>query len=127
MINKFEDPPNRDIGEGLNTAFEAMRRLKLRIPEIQENENSVTVYIYHEPLASPEETVLKYLDKKVSITNSEARVITGIKSENTMKQVFNRLRNQGLIELVPDRHGANSAWQKVGKRKPETTRQLKLI
>jgi ATP-dependent DNA helicase RecG len=124
QISRFPDPPNRDIGEGLNTAFEAMRRLQLRIPEIRENENSVTVFIYHEPLASPEETVLKHLDSRASITNSEARMITGIKSENSMKKVFNRLRTQGLIELVPDRRGAKSAWQKVGKRKPETTRQL---
>ena len=124
LTNKFPDPPNRDIGEGLNTAFEAMRRLKLRIPEIREGENSVIVYIYHEPLASPEETVLSYLDSHASITNSEARMITGIKSENSMKKVFNRLRQQGLIELVPDRHGAKSAWQKLGIRRSETSRQL---
>jgi ATP-dependent DNA helicase RecG len=124
QISRFPDPPNRDIGEGLNTAFEAMRRLKLRMPEIREGENSVTVYIYHEPLASPEETVLRFLDSHALITNSEARIITGIKSENSMKKVFNRLRNQGLIELAPDRHGAKSAWQKVGKRRPEIIKQL---
>lgn len=118
QLSRFPDAPNRDIGEGLNTAFEAMRRLKLRVPEIKENENSVTVYIYHEPLASPEETVLKYLEKYASITNSEARIITGIKSENSMKKVFDRLRNEGLIELVPDKHGSKSAWQKGGREKP---------
>jgi len=110
----------------LNTAFEAMKRLRLKMPEIRENENNVTVYIYHEPLASPEETVLDYLNSHDSITNSEARVVTGIKSENSMKQVFNRLRHQGLVELLPGRYGANSAWQKVGRRKPEVSNQLKL-
>ncbi len=124
LINRFPDPPNRDIGEGLNTAFEAMRRLKLKMPEIKEYENSVIVYIYHEPLASPEETVLEYLNSHTSISNSEARIITGIKSENSMKKVFNRLRQQGLIELVPDRHGAKSAWQKIGRTKPEEPKQL---
>jgi len=126
QISRFPDPPNKDIGEGLNTAFEAMKRLKLRIPEIKEGENSVTVYIYHEPLASPEETVLSFLDSHASITNSQARILTGNRSENSMKKVFNRLRNQGLIELVPDRHGAKSAWQKVSERTPEKTRQLEL-
>jgi len=127
QISRFPNPPNKDIGEGLNTAFEAMRKLQLRIPEIFENENSVTVYIYHEPLASPEQTVLDHLKKYSSITNSEARVITGIKSENSMKQVFNRLRKEGLIELIPDRRGSMSAWRLVGKEKPQTlARQLEL-
>jgi len=127
LINKFPDPPNRDIGEGLKTAFEAMRKLELREPEIEENENSVIVYIYHEPLASPEETVLNYLNTHSSISNSEARVMTGIKSENSMKKVFNRLRIQGLIELVPDRHGPKSAWQKIGSSAPEINQQLTLF
>src|SRR5205814_7648029 len=30
LINKFPEPPNKDVGEGLNTAFEAMKRLRLR-------------------------------------------------------------------------------------------------
>ena len=127
IINRFPDPPNRDIGEGLNTAFEAMRRLKLRMPEISEKGNSVTVYIYHEPLASPEETVFNYLGSNASITNTEARVITGIKSENIMKNVFYRLRDQGLIERVPELHGAKSAWQKIVKGKPEVAEQLRMI
>jgi ATP-dependent DNA helicase RecG len=29
LINKFPDPPNKDVGEGLNTAFAAMKMLKL--------------------------------------------------------------------------------------------------
>jgi len=30
LINKFPDPPNKDVGEGLNTAFSAMRKLKIK-------------------------------------------------------------------------------------------------
>ena len=126
-MSKFADSPNRDIGEGLNTAFEAMRKLELRVPVIVENENSVTIFIFHEPLASPEETVLNHLKKYTLVTNSEARVITGIKSENSMKKVFNRLRHEGLIELVPDRRGSMSAWQIVGTEKSAiVAKQLEL-
>ena len=32
LINKFPNPPNKDVGEGLNTAFRAMRNLNLRDP-----------------------------------------------------------------------------------------------
>lgn len=100
LINKFPDAPNKDVGEGLNTAFSAMEKLRLKAPVIEELENSVLVTIKHERLASPEELVVEYLKTHESICNSEGRTITGIKSENTMKQVFYRLRDKGYIKLI---------------------------
>jgi ATP-dependent DNA helicase RecG len=32
LVNKFPEPPNKDVGEGLNTAFQAMHRLRLKPP-----------------------------------------------------------------------------------------------
>jgi ATP-dependent DNA helicase RecG len=43
LINKFPNPPNQDVGEGLNTAFSAMEALRLKPPVIQEKEGSVLV------------------------------------------------------------------------------------
>lgn len=100
LINKFPDAPNKDVGEGLNTAFAAMTRLRLKEPVITEGENSVLVIIKHEKLASPEELVVNYLLTHSIIKNSVGRSITGIKSENTMKSVFYRLRDRGVIQLV---------------------------
>jgi ATP-dependent DNA helicase RecG len=116
VINKFPDPPNKDVGEGLNTAFEAMRNLRLKYPIVMEAENSVIVQIRHEKLASAEDIIMEYLnnpDNKL-ITNRVARGLTGIRSENSMKSVFLRLRDSGLIEQVPGRSGFASAWQKKG-------------
>lgn len=112
LINKFPNPPNRDVGEGLNTAFQAMRSLRLKEPLIKEMENSVLVIIRHEPLASPEEAVLKYLETHDEINNRTARGLTGIASENAMKNVFYRLRDKGLIEMVPGKRSRASAWRK---------------
>jgi ATP-dependent DNA helicase RecG len=112
VINKFPNPPNKDVGEGLNTAFEAMRSLRLKEPIVLERENSVVIQIRHEKLASAEDTVMEFLGKNPSITNREARSLTGIKSENSMKTVLLRLRDRGLIEPVPGRTGFNTAWQK---------------
>ncbi|WP_423813180.1 ATP-binding protein [Psychrobacter sp. 219-2-C] len=111
LINKFPNPPNQDVGEGLNTAFSAMEALRLKPPIIMEKENSVLVLIPHEPLASAEELVIEYLKENDEITNRIARDITGIKSENTMKNVFLRLKNRDVIEPIPGRKGAASAWQ----------------
>ncbi|MEG4572579.1 ATP-binding protein [Microcoleus sp. N3A4] len=114
IINKFPDPPNKDVGEGLNTAFLAMAKLRLQPPEIEERENSLIVYIKHEPLASIESAIMSYLEKHKEITNKIARKETGIRSEATIKQAFYRLRDRRLIEAVPKRAKRNAAWRKVG-------------
>ena len=114
LINKFPNPPNKDVGEGLNTAFKAMQKLRLKPPVIKESENSVLVDIRHDPMASPEESVMDYLANHIEIKNGIARELTGITSENTMKEVFLRLAKRGLIERVPDKKGAAAAWQKSG-------------
>lgn len=108
LINKFPEAPNKDVGEGLNTAFEAMDKLRLKAPIIQEKDNSVMVTLRHESLGSPEQLVMEYLDSHAEITNGVARELTGIKSENTMKNVFYRLRDKNLLELIADR----AAWRK---------------
>ncbi|RYE23994.1 MAG: ATP-dependent DNA helicase RecG [Sphingobacteriales bacterium] len=112
IINKFPNPPNKDVGEGLNTAFDAMRKLRLKPPVIREDENAVTVIIKHEPLASPEDIVIDFLEKNNEINNSTARDLTGIQSENSMKEVFKRLQKRDFIEPVPDKKGPASAWRK---------------
>ena len=56
---------------------------------------------------------MDYLANHAEITNSTARQLTGIGSENTMKEVFYRLAKRALIERVPGRLGASSAWQKL--------------
>ncbi len=114
IINKFPNLPNKDVGEGLNTAFQAMARLRLQPPEIYPTETSVAVHIKHEPLASIEATIMLYLDKHKEITNKIARKETGIRSEGTIKQAFYRLKERGIIEAVPGRAKSNAAWRKVG-------------
>lgn len=111
LINKFINPPNMDVGEGLNTAFEAMRRLRLKEPIISESENSVTINIRHDRLASPEEAVLDYLKTHNEITNRVTRQLTGINSENKVKDVFYRLRDREILERVPGKKGSASAWR----------------
>jgi ATP-dependent DNA helicase RecG len=113
LVNKFPNAPNKDVGEGLNTAFEAMEKLRLKAPTIEERDNSVLVTLRHEKLASPEQLVLEYVETHEEITNLIARDLTGIKSENSMKDVFYRLRNRGLLEPVPGKLvGNRAAWRK---------------
>ena len=112
LINKFPNAPNKDVGEGLNTAFEAMKAIRLKAPEIEETDTSVIVHIRHSPLASPQNAVMSYLDNHSEVTNSIARELTGIKSENSMKDVFLSLFRRQLIERVPGKNGNKAAWRK---------------
>lgn len=112
LIHKFPEPPNKDVGEGLNSAFNAMKGLRLKPPIVEETENAVIVRIKHDPLASPEESVMDYLQNHITITNRIARELTGITSENSMKEVFYRLAKSSQIERVPGKKGASAAWQK---------------
>ncbi|WP_291395846.1 ATP-binding protein [Devosia sp.] len=112
-LRRYKDAPNQDLGEGLNTAFQKMKEWRLQPPVIQQLQNAVKVTIPHTPLATPEEAVLEYLQTHEEINNSIARFLTGIKSENQMKEVFYRLRDRGLIERVPDKRGNAAAWRRT--------------
>lgn len=114
LINKFPNPPNKDVGEGLNTAFDEINELRLKKPTIRELENAVLVTISHEPLASAEKIVMEYLDTHDEIHNSTARELTGVKTSDNMKSIFYRMQEKGLIEMNPDptKKGRSTTWIK---------------
>lgn len=89
-----------------------MEKLRLKKPVFEELEGSLLVTLRHESLASPEQMVMEYLKDENEITNQIARELTGIKSENSMKQVFYKLREAGQLEQVPKVAGKKPAWRK---------------
>lgn len=113
LINKFPDPPNKDVGEGLRTAFAAMRKMKLQSPELVEREHAVVVYIRHEPLPVVDGVIMEYLDTHEEVTNQTIRELSGITSEREVRQAFYRLRKAGLIEIIPERARSKRAWRKT--------------
>lgn len=101
LINKFPNPPNKDIGEGLNAAREAMRSVRLKDPVIEQVDHVVKVTLMHEKLASKEEIIVEYLVKNKIIQNKTAREITNTGSENEVKRIFQGMIRRNIIELVP--------------------------
>jgi ATP-dependent DNA helicase RecG len=118
LLNKFPDPPNKDVGEGLNTAFAKMHQLGLKEPTITERDNGVLVIIRHEALASPEETIMKYLAEHPTIKNKTARALTHINQDYTIKSIFGKMQEKGFIEQVPGTRTGSTAYRK--KTKPES-------
>lgn len=113
IINKFKNPPNKDIGEGLNTAFRAMKKIGLAQPEICQKDNSVVVYIKHEKLASNEDIIIKYLNKVSKIRGSTIKQICHFENEYQYQKTIKAMCNTGLIERTIHDKGKNSSYQLV--------------
>lgn len=111
LLNKFPDAPNKDVGEGLNTAFEAMRGLNLRDPDISESDGNVIVTLRHEKLAQPETVIVDYLRVNGEINNSKAREITHIGSEAKITKIFSKLKKNGIIERTEARSRVKAAYK----------------
>lgn len=116
-LNRYKNPPNKDLGEGLNTTFQKMKEFGLKSPVIEEHGNYLKVTLPHLPLAAPTVAIMDFLVGHDQITNKQARDITGIKSENLVKVEFYKLRDEGHIERVPDLAGPRSAWRLTSKGK----------
>ena len=59
-------------------------------------------------------SIRRFLKTHDEITNMIARELTGIRSENSMKNVFLALKERGMIEPVPGKEiGPKSAWRKT--------------
>jgi ATP-dependent DNA helicase RecG len=110
LLNKFPNPPNKDVGEGLNTAFEAMTKLGLKPPSIEELENGVLVTIKHEPLASPEKAILDYLQDHDWIKNADARRITHIQQPHKINNIFREMESRGLIKRKDGSNTSSRAY-----------------
>lgn len=112
ILNKYKNPVNKDMGEGLNTAFQKMAEFRLKPPVIIEDGNYIKIVIAHTPLAAPEETIVKFLETNGQIRNREARELTGVKSENVMKRIFYKMRESNIIEAVMSKNGSKIvAWK----------------
>lgn len=109
-LNRYKDAPNKDLGEGLNTTFQKMKEFGLKDPIITEEGNYVKVILSHLPLAAPTVAIMDFLRQHDQITNRQARDLTGIRSENSVKTEFYKLRDEGHIERVPGLAGNKSAW-----------------
>lgn len=99
LLHNLPNPPNHDIGEGLNTARNELRKVGLVEPVIEEKENGLLVTIKHQKLAVLEDIIVEYLKKHPGsyITNKDVRNLSGENDVNKVKKAFQKLRSQGVI------------------------------
>jgi hypothetical protein len=102
-----------------------LSKLRLKPPIIEERQNSVLITVRHEPLASPEEAVMEYLESHIEIVNRIGREITGMTSENSMKRVFIKASRQRSDRTGAPSCGFAAAWRKVANPQPPQRRGRK--
>jgi ATP-dependent DNA helicase RecG len=125
-LARYPNAPNKDLGEGLNTAFQKMKEWGFKQPQIEIDGNYVKVTLPHAKLAAPTVAIMDFLSNSQTITNRQARDITGIKSENLVKIEFYKLRDEGFIERVPGLAGPKSAWQLTSSGKAKVAEKVGL-
>lgn len=92
-----------------------MHQLGLREPDIEELDSDVLVTVRHEPLTSPEQTIMTYLETDKTIRNKKAREITHIKDSDRMKRILRQMSARGEIEPTPGARFGGMSYQKKQK------------
>ncbi|MBH3440983.1 ATP-binding protein [Pseudomonas luteola] len=110
LLSRYPTSPNKDLGEGINTAFQKMRAIKKKDPIIIEDGNFVKVTIKHELNLPAEDVVMQFVAKFGEINNRQARDLTGIRNASTISSLFSRMRENGLLQKSDSSSPMNVTW-----------------
>lgn len=120
-LNKFNESPNLDIGEGVDRMFEVMKEENLYEPLFFPaflRPNSVLLILLNQQKISYWDTVSNYLDDNYQITNAEARKITGIQDTIKMSRILKDWVDKKLLFKVQGDFKGNTLYRKHGVKDP---------
>ena len=115
-LNRFQESPNLDIGEGVDRMFEIMKQHQLYEPVYFPPDlfpNSVMLFLPNQNKIDLWDTISNYLDQNSFITNEESRNITGVTDTLKMSRLLSGWVEKGLLV----RNGTakkNSSYSKPG-------------
>ena len=116
-LGKFSDAPNLDIGEGVDRMYREMYHSNLYEPiylSTKVRPNSVHLFLLNKLRVEYWDTVRNYLEGHSTITNSDARRITGIKDSVEMSRLLKQWVESGLIEKTPNTAKRNASYKLAG-------------
>ncbi|MHB0946673.1 MAG: RNA-binding domain-containing protein [Sedimentisphaerales bacterium] len=119
-LKKMPDPPNLDIGEGVNRMFSEMKKNNLYQPLYSPRKStphSVCVVLFNEEKVSYWDIVSKYVEEKNLITNREFRDISGLETLKA-SELLKKWTKQGLLEKIGDSK-KKTAYGKPSSKKSE--------
>lgn len=105
MLHNLPNPLNHDIGEGLDTARNELKKAGLVAPDFEEKENSFIVRIRHQRIASVEDVILSYIEEnpQAIITNRLVRQLSGENDVNKVKKALQKLRTESVLKLKDEK------------------------
>ncbi len=108
MLHNLPNPVNHDIGEGLDTAKNELKKAGLVDPVFDEKENAFVVTIRHQKLASIEDVILQYFSENPSssISNKLVRQLSGEDDMQKVKLALKKLRASGEIKVEDENASA---------------------
>jgi ATP-dependent DNA helicase RecG len=115
MLHNLPNPLNHDIGEGLDTVRNELKKAGLVAPVFEQRGNTFVVTIKHQRIASIEDVILKHFeDNPESImTNKLARSLSGEDDINKVKKALQKLQAEKKIEAVdPNASAFNFQYRK---------------
>ncbi len=116
-LNRFNNAPNLDIGEGVDRIFKVMSDSNLYDPRyslVSEKPNSVLLTLYNIQKIEYWDTVSNYLDNNLTINNQEARKITGIQDSPKVSRLLKKWVDNGLLERVESEYRGGIYYKKPG-------------
>lgn len=113
LLSRYPSSPNKDLGEGVNTAFQKMNALGKKLPLIVEDGNFVKVSIYHALAEDSEVVISEFANKFGSINNKQARDLTGIRNPSQITAIFSRLRDKNILRKNESHSAQNTTWSPV--------------
>lgn len=108
-LNRFQASPNLDIGEGVDRMFTVMEEHNLYDPIYVPSSlkpHSVLLTLFNVQKVEYWDTVNRYLQEHGSISNGEARSITGVKDTIKMNRLLSSWVEKGLLEKRGEKRGA---------------------
>jgi len=104
MLHNLPDPVNHDIGEGLDTAYNELKKAGLVPPAFEEVGNSFVVTVRHQKIASVIEVIEKYFEENPGgvINNKLIRQLSGEDDMQKVKKALQTLRKNGKIKVVDE-------------------------
>ncbi|PWB14826.1 hypothetical protein DCO44_08480, partial [Acinetobacter sp. AM] len=102
LLSKSKQAPNKELGEGLNTATIKMAELGLKKPVFKEENNKFIACLYHVSADEPEIIIKKFKNiLPEGFTRLHARHLFGLNPEQTSTEL-QRLKDKKIIHYVQE-------------------------
>lgn len=97
LLSKYPDAPNKDLGEGINTVVERMRKAGFIDPIFREDGTNLYVTLRREPKSDASSVLKTFIGRHGSINNRQALDLLALDSAEQVTSIFSKLREQGVI------------------------------